>query len=76
MKRNRYDDNIPYECNTCGETFTVEGYREPDGEGGTVIIPATRGEVLCPNDDGWTVSFSRGKRIVPTHDTNYTGDTT
>ena len=75
MKRERYSNEILFECNSCGEEFAIEGYYEPDGEGGTIIVPAENGETLCPNDYGYTVSFSRGKRIVPVHDVNWTGET-
>jgi len=75
MKRNRYSDDIPYHCNTCGTDFPVEGYYEPDGEGGTIIVPARRGEVLCPNDGGYVMPFPGGDRIIPSHDVNWTGET-
>ena len=78
MKRERYDDAIPYVCNTCGTEFPVGGYCESDGKGGTVIVPAKRGEVFCPNDDGyrWFRTGADGRMkdsLVPTHDVNWTG---
>lgn len=78
MKQERYSDNIPYECNTCGEEFPLEGYYEPDGEGGTIIVTATRGHTFCPNDKGTYRYFSqpRGLEHIPTHDVNWTGETT
>ncbi len=77
MKRERYDDEIPFECNTCGEKFPVEGYYEPDGEGCTIIVTARRGHVICPNDGISQRGRQRNKRIdvIPVHDVNYRGDT-
>ena len=75
MKRDRYSDDIPYECNTCGEEFPVEGYYEPDGEGGTMIVEASNGPTFCPNDKGTYKVFPRGLEHIPTHDVNWTGET-
>ena len=78
MKRNRYDDAIPFHCNTCDIDFTVEGYVEPLRFPDFIIIPAESHGDMCPNDDGVRVAssgaFGGGSLLIPTHDTNYIGD--
>ena len=75
LKRNSYDDEIPFCCETCGEEFTIEGFVEPNSYEGFRIIPAGDDPVLCPNDEGVRVSTPDhlGQRTVPIHDVAYTG---
>ena len=70
MKRDRYEDEIPFYCNDCGEDFTIEGYVEDGGDEGAVVIPAAGGPILCPNDKGWAIRAGLDRRmvLVPTHD--------
>ena len=77
MKRNEYDDEIPFHCNSCSEDYTIEGYVHSFGDDEVRIIPAegSRGD-WCPNDEGIGVdSYWSGRHLVPTHDTNWTGET-
>jgi len=74
LKRNSYDDEIPFICETCGEEFEIEGFYEGYGEHAR-IVPADGDPVLCPNDEGVRVSTPDhlGQRTVPIHDVAYTG---
>ena len=72
LKRNSYDDEIPFTCETCGEEFTIEGFYDGYGEGAR-IVPADGDRVLCPNDYDYTISFRPMKQTIPSHDVSYTG---